>query len=287
MFEKKVDIAVMPVAGLGTRFLPITKAIPKEMVPLINKPLIQYAIDEAYASGIKEIILVTSFGKQAIENYFDRHHELENRLEQLGKMQALSQVRHTIPDDLNIAYLRQSQPKGLGHAIACASHLIGDRPFAVLLADDLLINSSNPGLKQLIDKYQQTQKSCVGVTQVEKDKISNYGVAAVNDNMKIISLVEKPKAEDAVSDLGIIGRYIFTPEIFYFLKEIKPGVGGEIQLTDAMEALQSSQGMYAVNLEGERLDCGTPEGHFLSSVYLSLQEHPELRSKVGAMVDRC
>jgi UTP--glucose-1-phosphate uridylyltransferase len=280
-----VDIAVIPVAGLGTRFLPITKATPKEMLPLVNKPLIQYVIDEAYSAGIREIILVTAFGKQSIENYFDRQHELEYRLKQLGKDEALEQVRSTIPKDLNIAYIRQPEPKGLGDAVLCAKPLVGDRPFAVLLADDIFLNDKQPGLAQLIEKYNMTGASCVGVAEVPKEQISSYGVVAADSNGEISAMVEKPQPEDAPSNLAIVGRYVFTANLFNYLDSATPGVGGEVQITDSMDALRKVDSMYAVALEGVRLDCGVPESHFMANLRLTIAAYPHLKADALALLE--
>lgn len=266
----QIKTAVFPVAGLGTRFLPITKAIPKEMMPIGNKPLIQYAVEEAIQSGIEKLIFVTSSSKGAIEDYFDNHYELESRLEASGKTAELSIVRNIVPPTVTLAYVRQSEPKGLGHAVLTAKALVGDEPFALLLADDLMVSSGEPVTGQLINAYHKNNASAViAVQDVLPDKVDQYGIVSCDDIGKVHTIVEKPKLADAPSRLGVVGRYILSPDIFFHLDRQQAGVGGEIQLTDAISALLENQAVYAQRFSGERYDCGVPEGYMdaIQSLY--------------------
>jgi UTP--glucose-1-phosphate uridylyltransferase len=278
----KVRKAVFPVAGLGTRFLPATKAMAKEMLPIVDKPLIQYAVEEAYASGIKEIIFVTGAGKNAIENHFDHSCELEQMLMARGKDVQLKMVHSLIPESGSIIYTRQNQPLGLGHAIWCARNIVGNEPFAVLLADDL-IKSERPVLKQMMEKFDELQSSIVSVVEVDPKDTSKYGILAadplVNSITKIRGLVEKPKPEKAPSNLAIIGRYILTPEIFTILQGKEKGAGGEIQITDAMARLLKTQNIYGYRYQGTRFDCGNKAGFQMANLAFSL-DRPDMRDRL-------
>ena len=250
--EKKIRKAIIPAAGLGTRFLPATKAQPKEMLPIVDKPTIQYIIEEAVASGIEEILIITGRNKKCIEDHFDKSVELELELEKSGKTEMLEMVRK-ISDMVDIHFIRQKEPKGLGHAISCARTFVGDEPFAVLLGDDIVYNDQKPCLKQLIDCYSEYNTSVLGVQKVAKENVSKYGIVDglhIEDRVyKVKGLVEKPSIEEAPSNVAILGRYIITPQIFDILKETEPGKGGEIQLTDALLKLMEEEAMYAYDLE--------------------------------------
>ncbi|MCD7034496.1 UTP--glucose-1-phosphate uridylyltransferase GalU [Metabacillus sp. GX 13764] len=280
----KVRKAIIPAAGLGTRFLPATKAQPKEMLPIVDKPTIQYIVEEAVASGIEDIIIVSGRGKRAIEDHFDKSYELEETLAKKGKQEMLDIVQQ-ISSLANIHYIRQKEPKGLGHAINCASRFIGNEPFAVLLGDDI-VKSEVPCTQQLIQAFEQSERSVVGVQQVPQEDTSKYGIIApkegTQDGDKMISvssLVEKPKAEEAPSRYAIMGRYILTPEIFSILDELPPGAGGEIQLTDALKVLNETQPIHAYNFDGQRYDVGDKFGFIKASVDFAL-EREDLRSQV-------
>ena len=268
----RIRKAIIPAAGLGTRFLPATKAQPKEMLPIVDKPTIQYIIEEAVASGIEQIIIVTGRNKRAIEDHFDRSIELEYALEKSGKQEMLDTIRD-ISDLVDIHYIRQKEPKGLGHAIYCAKNFIGNEPFAVLLGDDVVV-SKKPCLKQLIDAFNEYQTSILGVQHVKKEDVTNYGIVDCKriegDIYKVRQLVEKPKLEDAPSDIAILGRYIITPQIFDYLSEAKPGAKGEIQLTDALKELAKNQAMYAYEFEGKRYDVGNKLGFLQATVEVAL-----------------
>ena len=278
----QVRKAVFPVAGLGTRFLPATKAMAKEMLPIVDKPLIQYAVEEAYASGIREIIFVTGAGKTAIENHFDHSCELEHMLMARGKDAQLKVIHALIPESGSIIYTRQNQPLGLGHAIWCARNIVGNEPFAVLLADDL-IKAQKPVLKQMIEKFDELQSSIVSVVEVDPSDTSKYGVldAAPLENSvtKIRGLVEKPAPEKAPSNLAIIGRYILTPEIFEILENKEVGAGGEIQITDAMARLLKTQDIYGYRYEGTRFDCGNKAGFQMANLAFSF-DRPDMRERL-------
>ncbi|MEC1719119.1 UTP--glucose-1-phosphate uridylyltransferase GalU [Schinkia azotoformans] len=281
---KKVRKAIIPAAGLGTRFLPATKAQPKEMLPIVDKPTIQYIIEEAVASGIEDIIVVTGRGKRAIEDHFDKSYELEETLAKKEKWDILEEVQG-ISNLANIHYIRQKEPKGLGHAIACASRFIGDEPFAVLLGDDIVHSPGKPALRQLIDVYERFNSSVIGVQQVSDEDVSKYGIISVNngeiekDVFRIHDLVEKPKREEAPSNYAIMGRYILRPEIFYVLDNVKPGAGGEIQLTDAIKLLNEQQIVVAHNFEGVRHDVGDKFGFIRATIEFAL-EREDLRGDV-------
>lgn len=271
----KVRKAIFPVAGLGTRFLPATKSSPKEMLPLIDKPLVQYVVEEAVAAGIEQIIFVTGRTKRSIEDHFDSSPELENHLEEKGKEETLQAVR-CIADLVDIFYVRQKKALGLGHAILCARDFIGNEPFAVLLGDDIIDTpDSTPCLRQLLDVYEHYKGSVLALEQVPMEQISSYGCVAVNritDRvMEVTDMVEKPQQAEAPSDLAIIGRYVLTPAIFPILEQQQPGRGGEIQLTDAIKRLSQDEAVYGCLFEGLRHDCGDKLGFLKATVDLALK----------------
>jgi UTP--glucose-1-phosphate uridylyltransferase len=273
-----VQKAIFPVAGLGTRFLPATKAQPKEMLPVVDKPLIQYAVEEAYAAGVREMIFVTGRHKRPIEDHFDMTFELEVALEQGGKQELLDVVRSVKPDDMECIYVRQAQALGLGHAVLCAQRLIGNAPFAVLLADDLMVGQP-PVLKQMVDQFADWRASIIAVQEVPAEHTGRYGIVAgnkVNERlMDVTRIVEKPKPEVAPSRLGVAGRYILTPGVFHEIAHQPRGVGGEIQLTDGIAGLLRREKVFAYCYEGKRYDCGSKEGFLQANVELAL-EHPQL-----------
>ncbi|EOC99330.1 UTP--glucose-1-phosphate uridylyltransferase GalU [Caldisalinibacter kiritimatiensis] len=270
----KVRKAIIPAAGLGTRFLPATKAQPKEMLPIVDKPTIQYIIEEAIDSGIEEILIITGRNKRAIENHFDRSIELELALEKKNKKELLTLVKD-ISNMVNIHYVRQKEPKGLGHAINCAKSFVGNEPFAVLLGDDIVYNESKPCLKQLIDAFDEYKTTILGVQTVDDKDVSKYGIVDgkfIEDRVyKVNNLVEKPAVEEAPSNVAILGRYIITPAIFNILDNTKPGAGGEIQLTDALKELAQKEAMYAYNFEGKRYDVGNKLGFLEATVEFALR----------------
>jgi len=273
-----VKKAIFPVAGLGTRFLPATKAQPKEMLPVVDKPLIQYAVEEAYAAGVREMIFVTGRHKRAIEDHFDMTFELEVALEQAGKAELLHVVRSVKPDDMECVYVRQAQALGLGHAVLCGRRLIGNEPFAVLLADDLMVGQP-PVLAQMVEQYEERRASILAVQEVPADQTERYGIVAgtpINERLVNVGrIVEKPKPADAPSRLGVAGRYILTPGVFHEIASQKGGVGGEIQLTDGIAGLLRREKVLAYRYEGRRYDCGSKEGFLQANVELAL-EHPQL-----------
>ena len=275
----RIKKAVFPVAGLGTRFLPATKAMPKEMLPVVDKPVIQYAVEEALASGIEQIIFVTGSGKTALENHFDCQYELEDTLKERGKLELLKTIESLVPKSGTIIYTRQSEPLGLGHAIWCARDIVGDEPFAVLLADDL-IQSEVPLLFQMINEFDRLRASIVAAVEVPKEETSRYGILETepgyNGTSRIRSMVEKPKPEDAPSTLAAIGRYIFTPRIFELLERQQKGAGGEIQVTDAMVELLKEQPIFGYKFNGTRYDCGDKAGFQMANLAFAL-EHPEIK----------
>ena len=280
---KKVTKAVFPVAGLGTRFLPATKASPKEMMPIVDKPLIQYAVEEAVAAGITDMIFVTGRSKRAIEDHFDKAYELENELERKGKIEMLDFVKNLLPKNINCIYIRQSEALGLGHAVLCARHLVNDEPFAVLLADDLL-DGEPPVLKQMVDTYDYYHCSVLGVQEVPRADTQSYGIVASKSLAErveqISAMVEKPKPEDAPSNLAVVGRYVLTPRIFHYLENVAPGSGGEIQLTDGIAALLNEQQVLAYRFVGTRYDCGSKIGYLKATVEFALR-HPEVADEFG------
>ena len=276
----KVRKAVFPAAGLGTRFLPATKAQPKEMLPLVDKPIIQYGVEEAMASGCNQILIITGRGKQAIEDHFDVSYELEHMLEERGKTDLLQIVR-SISDMIYVAYVRQKEALGLGHAVLTAREMVGDEPFAVLLADDV-IDAQVPCLKQMVEVFNEKQCSVLATQVVEGKMISSYGVLdvkPVNDGrfgerlFEIQNMVEKPKHEEAPSNLAIIGRYILTPDVFGSIARVEPGAGGEIQLTDSLRLLLRSRPVYAFKFDGKRYDAGDKLGFLQATVEFALQRH--------------
>ncbi len=282
---KKVLKAVFPVAGLGTRFLPATKSIPKEIMTLVDRPLIQYAIDEARAAGIKEFIFVTSRGKSALEDYFDNAPELEAALRRSGKEQLLDALKETNMDSGAIAYVRQNRPLGLGHAVWCARRLIGNEPFAVLLPDDV-IAADKPCLQQMVEAYEQTGGNMVAAMEVPPARTSAYGVLDVAEDLgsivQVKGMVEKPKSEDAPSNLAVIGRYILTPRVLSNLNRMKQGAGGEIQLTDAIsEEAKKPDQVFGFRFRGQRYDCGSKAGFLQATVAFGLARD-ELRDEFSA-----
>ena len=278
--SKSVKKAIIPAAGLGTRFLPATKAQAKEMLPIVDKPTLQYIIEEAIESGIEEILIVTGRNKKSIEDHFDRSVELELELEQKGKTAMLEMVQD-ISNMVNIHYIRQKEPKGLGHAIHCAKSFIGDEPFAVLLGDDI-VDADTPCLKQMIDAYDEYKTTVLGVQEVARENVDKYGILDVKhieDRVyKVKDMVEKPSIEEAPSNIAILGRYIITPEIFNILENQAPGKGGEIQLTDALQTLATKEAIYAYNFEGRRYDVGDKLGFLEATVDFALKR-PELRDE--------
>ncbi len=276
--------AVFPVAGLGTRFLPATKASPKEMMPIVDKPLIQYAVEEAIAAGINELIFVTSSGKRAIEDHFDSHFELEYRLRQQGKTVLLKAIQDIVPAGVNCVYVRQPEALGLGHAVLCAKRVIGNEPFAVLLADDLIDSAPQvPCLKQMALSFQQgTVKGMVAVQPISLEQAPQYGVVAVSDPIaplaRLLGIVEKPQPSQAPSRYGVVGRYILPPEIWGVLENLKPGRGSELQLTDAIAVLLEQYPMGAFAFEGKRYDCGSKLGYLMATVEYGLQ-HEETKQQ--------
>jgi UTP--glucose-1-phosphate uridylyltransferase len=285
---KKVTKAIFPVAGLGTRFLPATKSIPKEILTLVDRPLIQYAIDEARAAGIKEFIFVTSRGKSALEDYFDHSPELEATLRRAGKDALLEILRETNMDSGAIAYVRQNRPLGLGHAVWCARRLVGDEPFAVLLPDDV-IAAEKPCLQQMVEAYAQTGGNIVAAMEIPVERTSSYGVLDVQEDMgSIVSvkgMVEKPKAGEAPSNLAVIGRYILSPKVMSNLDKLKPGAGGEIQLTDAIAQEAALPGtVFGYRFRGQRYDCGSKAGFLQATVAFGLSR-PDLRDEFSAYLN--
>ncbi|HEY5599934.1 MAG TPA: UTP--glucose-1-phosphate uridylyltransferase GalU [Candidatus Manganitrophaceae bacterium] len=277
MAPRQITKAVIPAAGMGTRFLPATKASPKEMLPLVDKPLIQYVVEEAVAAGIRQIIIITGRGKRAIEDHFDISFELEETLKINGKNDLLNDLRK-ISEMADFCYIRQSQPRGLGHAILCAKHLVGDEAFAVLLGDDI-IDHPAPALQQMIDVYQRNPAPLIGIQRVAKSEVGQYGIIdaqpAIDGLFKINDLVEKPSPEEAPSNLAVIGRYLLTPEIFDFLEKTPPGKNNEIQLTDALRGLARLRTMYGYVVEGKRFDAGDKLGFLKATVEMGLK-NPEL-----------
>ncbi|ETF04492.1 UTP--glucose-1-phosphate uridylyltransferase [Advenella kashmirensis W13003] len=268
--------AVFPVAGLGTRFLPATKAMPKEMLPVVDKPLIQYAVEEAVKAGITDLIFITGRHKRAIEDHFDSMPELESELEEKGKQEMLKQVRQVIPSNVNCIYIRQPAPLGLGHAVLCAEPVVGNEPFAVLLADDL-IDADVPVTQQLIQAAHANNGSVLGIQTINREDSSKYGIIAgksVSSNtIQVANIVEKPSPADAPSDKAVVGRYILEPEIFEYLRHIGKGAGGEIQLTDGIAALLKSRNVFGLAYDGVRYDCGSKAGFFAATVALGQKYH--------------
>ena len=286
--SRKVTKAIFPVAGLGTRFLPATKSVPKEIMTLVDRPLIQYAIDEAREAGITDFIFVTSKGKSALEDYFDRSVELETDLEAKGKHELLDVLKSTYMESGAIAYIRQHRALGLGHAVWCARRLIGDEPFAVMLPDDV-IAADTPCLKQMVDAYEETGGCMVAAMEVPQDKASSYGLLDVKADMgsvvSVKNMVEKPKPEDAPSNLAVIGRYILTPDVMRNLETIDRGAGGELQLTDAIaEELRQNRNVFGYRFEGQRFDCGSKAGFLQATVAFGLARS-DLRGEFETYLD--
>ena len=274
----KLRKAVFPVAGLGSRFLPVTKASPKEMLPIVDKPLIQYAVEEAAAAGITEMIFVTGRTKRAIEDHFDKAYELETELERKSKNGLLEMVRSVLPEGVRCIYIRQAEPLGLGHAVLCAQPVVGDDAFAVILADDLM-DSQPPAMAHMAQVFSREGASLLGVEEVPRDQTQSYGIVTVErpgvDIARIHGIVEKPKPAEAPSTLAVLGRYVLTPRIFELLGELTPGAGGEIQLTDAISQLLSHERVLAVRLPGRRFDCGSKLGYLQATVEYGVR-HPEV-----------
>ena len=276
--------AVFPVAGMGTRFLPATKASPKEMLPVVDKPLIQYAVEEAVAAGITELVLITGRGKRAIEDHFDTAFEVENQLQARGKHEMLAMVRDVVPSHVKCIYVRQQQALGLGHAVWCALPVVGDQPFAVILADDL-IDGGLPVMKQMVNVFRDERCSLLGVQKVAPADTAQYGIIKPGRRHgklhEVAAIVEKPKPSAAPSTLAVVGRYILTPRIFHHLQRVRPGAGGEIQLTDGIAALLKEEPVLAYQFDGVRYDCGSKLGYLKANVAYGLK-HPELAREFGA-----
>jgi UTP--glucose-1-phosphate uridylyltransferase len=274
----KVTKAVFPVAGMGTRFLPATKASPKEMLPIVDKPLIQYAVEEAVAAGVTEMIFVTGRGKRAIEDHFDKAFELESELEERGHKHLLKVVQGILPRNVTCTYVRQSQALGLGHAVLCAMSVVGDKPFAIVLADDL-IDGKPPALKQMADVFERRGRSVIAVQNVARRETRRYGIVRIESGSRsphrISGMVEKPEPAAAPSTLGVVGRYILTPSVFRHLMQAKPGAGGEIQLTDGIAGLLEEEDVFAYEFDGTRYDCGTKLGYLQANLQFGLK-HPEV-----------
>ena len=284
---KKITKAVFPVAGMGSRFLPATKASPKEMMPVVEKPLIQYAVEEAVAAGITDMVFITGRNKRAIEDHFDKAYELEAELALRGKTALLRIVQEVIPRHVNCIFIRQTEALGLGHAVLCAQPVVQDEPFAVILADDL-IDGEPPVVKQMVDVHARYQCSVLGVQDVPRDQTSQYGiVSSVNLEPgveQVNGIVEKPEPSAAPSTLAVVGRYVLTPRIFHHLEKIDPGAGGEIQLTDGIAALMREEKLLAYRFDGIRYDCGSKLGYLQAQVAFGLK-HPELRDDFVAYLD--
>lgn len=279
--NQKIKKAVFPVAGLGTRFLPATKASPKEMLPVVDKPLIQYCVEEAVAAGVDTIIFVTGRSKNVIMDHFDKAYELENELVIRGKIETLKMIREMMPPNVTFVFIRQPEALGLGHAVLCAKAVVGNEPFAVILADDLITNRNGDGcLTQMVEQYKQHQCSILGVERVSPQETDKYGIVKTREISAMVGqvelIVEKPAPERAPSNLGVVGRYILTPEIFNKIETTERGAGGEIQLTDAIAALMTDQQVLAYEFEGKRYDCGAKLGYLQATVEFGLM-HEELK----------
>ncbi len=273
---KKVTKAVFPVAGMGSRFLPATKASPKEMMPIVDKPLIQYAVEEAVASGITDMVFITGRNKRAIEDHFDKAYEVESELAMRGKNELLAVIQNIIPKHVNCIYIRQTEPLGLGHAVLCAQPVVQDEPFAVILADELL-DAEPPAIAQMAAIFEREQASVLGVQSVPRAQTGSYGIVKLAHEGgldRVVGIVEKPSPKDAPSTLAVIGRYILTPRIFHHLANINPGAGGEIQLTDGIARLMLEERIFAHTIEGTRYDCGSKFGYLQATVGFGVK-HPE------------
>ncbi|NOX08042.1 MAG: UTP--glucose-1-phosphate uridylyltransferase GalU [Gammaproteobacteria bacterium] len=288
---KKVRTAVFPVAGLGTRFLPATKANPKEMLPVVDKPLIQYAAEEAVAAGIEQLVFVTSSSKRAIEDHFDKNYEMEMELEKRGKDKLLAVVRDIVPAGVSCIYVRQAEALGLGHAVLCAKPVVGDEPFAVILADDLIDNQGPSCMSQMVEVFEERGCSVLGVEEVPADETDRYGIVAADSLSArlehVKEIVEKPAPDVAPSNLAVVGRYILTPRIFDLLENTQRGAGNEIQLTDAIAALLEYEKVMAYRFEGDRYDCGSKLGYLMATVEYAIKHH-ELGADFKAYLEsRC
>jgi UTP--glucose-1-phosphate uridylyltransferase len=290
--KRQIKKAVFPVAGLGSRFLPATKASPKEMMPIVDKPLIQYAVEEACAAGITDMVFITGRTKRAIEDHFDKAYEIESELAARGKNDLLQLLQDTVPKGINCIYIRQSEPLGLGHAVLCAAPVVGDEPFAVLLADDLIDNEV-PIMRQMVSVFEEQQCSLLGVQQVPREHTRQYGIVSTAHDgpgpRAITGIVEKPAPEQAPSTLAVVGRYILTPRIFELLRRVQPGSGGEIQLTDAIAALLEHEKVLAYPFTGTRYDCGSKFGYLQATVVFGCK-HPEVGEEFSAylaQLNRC
>ncbi len=276
---KLITKAVFPVAGMGSRFLPATKASPKEMLPIVDKPLIQHAVEEAMSAGITDMIFITGRGKRAIEDHFDKAYEMETELEARGKQELLAIVRGIIPENVNCVYIRQADPLGLGHAVLCAANVVGDHPFAVILADDL-IDAAPTAIQQMVEVFEYRHCSILGVQTVPRAETSSYGIVRstpIGERLhEIEGIVEKPKPEVAPSNLAVVGRYILTPQIFHHLRTVTPGAGGEIQLTDGIAALLAEEPFLAYAFKGTRYDCGSKLGYLQATIQYGLR-HSEVQ----------
>jgi UTP--glucose-1-phosphate uridylyltransferase len=281
----KVRKAVFPVAGLGTRFLPATKASPKEMLPVVDKPLIQYAAEEAEAAGLNHLVFITGRNKRSIEDHFDKAYELETELKSAGKLDLLDIVQNVLPSGANCVYVRQAEPRGLGHAVLCAKPVVGDEPFAVLLADDLIRGDGKGVVAQMVEVYQRFGCSVLSVQEVPREETRQYGIVQVepgpDGELRVVSIVEKPAPADAPSNLAVVGRYLLTPRIFAMLEGIGAGAGGEIQLTDGIAALLKHEPVIAYPFQGKRYDCGSKLGYLEATVEYALA-HPELGERFSA-----
>lgn len=276
----RIRKAVFPVGGLGTRFLPATKSMPKEMLPVVDKPLIQYAVEEALAAGASRLVFITHSSKRAIEDHFDRDVELERALETAGKTEILATVRAVMPNDASAVFIRQGEPLGLGHAVLCARPAVGDEPFFVHLPDDLILGGSGC-LSEMLRHYEKTGASSVAVENVPRERTSSYGIVDVDSDDRLLEIVEKPDPADAPSTLGVVGRYLLTPAIFDMLETTGRGAGGEIQLTDAIADLLGRESVYASRFSGRRFDCGDKLGYLRATLAVAFQD-PELRAALQA-----
>ena len=281
--SKRIRKAIFPVAGLGTRFLPATKSIPKEMLPIVDKPLIQYAVEEALEAGVDTLIFITSRKKHAISDHFDTAFELETKLAEAGKTDLLERVTGVVPDQVSRVHVTQPEALGLGHAILCAESVVGDEPFAILLADDMIRNDGPGALAQMTKVYQQTGASVIGVEEVPEQLTSSYGIVGARENeqglMEIETIVEKPQPAEAPSRLGVVGRYVLDPAIFGYLRNVRAGAGGEIQLTDGIAALLTTHPVLALPLVGERYDCGSRQGFIKATIEYAM-DHDDMRDEI-------
>jgi UTP--glucose-1-phosphate uridylyltransferase len=285
--SKRIRKAVFPVAGLGTRFLPATKTVPKEMLPIIDRPLIQYAVDEAIEAGCDTLVFVTNRYKHAVADYFDKAYELEQKLERSGKTEQLELVRNVLPEGVRAVFVTQAEALGLGHAVLCAKAVIGDEPFAVLLPDDLIWNRGPGALKQMADAAEASGSSVIAVQDVPSEQTDSYGIVASDDfsgrQARVRRIVEKPRPDEAPSNLAVVGRYVLNPRIFELLEEVKPGAGGEIQLTDAIAALLEEEDVFAYRFQGTRFDCGTHIGLIEATIRYAL-DHEKLSEAASRMM---